>query len=182
MTFKFTCKILIPCIIAVSVTLISNFLGDWFIPADGYQNRNRENPNQKIAETAKMKKKGTIGSKSSRAFSNGDRGKNIAKKCITCHSLESGGRNKVGPNLYNVINRNRGAVLNYNYSKAMKKMRGRWEVLELYKYIKNPNKFMPGTKMSFKGIKRREDRISLILYLNQFSENPINLSNELGEE
>ena len=100
-------------------------------------------------------------------------GKKVARKCVACHTFKKGGKNKIGPNLYGVMSRNRGTVPEYNYSKALKKMGGKWNFTDMDKFLKNPKLFLPGTKMAFKGIKKPTDRAVILIYLNDFSDTPL---------
>lgn len=104
-----------------------------------------------------------------------DKGKKVAKKCVACHSFNKGGKNKVGPNLYNIMGGNKGVVPGYSYSKAIKAMGGEWGFDSMDNFLKKPKKYMPGTKMSFAGLKRSSDRAAIILYLRSFSDTPLDL-------
>ena len=109
------------------------------------------------------------------ATANVDKGKKVAKKCVACHSFESGGKNKVGPNLYNIMGGNRAGVSGFSYSSAAKTMGGKWGFEDMNAFLKKPKKFMPGTKMSFSGLKKAGDRAAVILYLRSFSDSPVTL-------
>jgi cytochrome c len=99
-------------------------------------------------------------------------GQNVAKKCATCHTFDNGGVNKVGPNLWNVVGGPHAHKQDYNYSAAMKESGGVWDYAALDKYLENPRAVVPGTKMTFAGIKKPEDRADLIAYLRTLSDNP----------
>jgi len=109
------------------------------------------------------------------ASANPDKGKKVAKKCVACHSFDNGGKNKVGPNLYNIIGRNKGQSIGYNYSSALKKVGGTWDFSSMEGFLKKPKSYLPGTKMSFAGLKKPTDRAAVILYLRNLSENPVDL-------
>ena len=109
------------------------------------------------------------------ATANVDKGKKVAKKCVACHSFESGGKNKVGPNLYNIMGKNRAGASGFAYSSAIKTMGGKWGFEDMNAFLKKPKKFMPGTKMSFSGLKKAGDRAAVILYLRSFSDSPVTL-------
>jgi cytochrome c len=102
-------------------------------------------------------------------------GKKVAKKCVSCHSFSKGGKNKVGPNLYNILGQNRAAAPGFNYSVAIKKMGGKWSFTDMDKFLANPKSFIPGTKMAFKGLKSASDRAAVILYIRSFSDTPLAL-------
>ena len=109
------------------------------------------------------------------ASANIDKGKKVAKKCVSCHTFEKSGKNKVGPNLFNIIGQTRGAVSGFAYSGAIKAMGGKWGFDDLNQFLAKPKKFMPGTKMSFAGIKKSGDRAALLLYLRSFADSPVTL-------
>lgn len=96
-----------------------------------------------------------------------DRGKLLFKKCRVCHSLEEGGKHKVGPNLFGVIGSGAGEKPGFNYSKAMKASEVVWTKDNLSAYLERPSKFMPGGTMAFVGIRKAEDRDLLIAYLEK---------------
>ena len=93
-------------------------------------------------------------------------GKKVFKKCVACHSLQEG-KNKIGPSLYNLIDRKAGLVEGYKYSKAMKNSGVVWDEESLDEFLIKPRKFIPKTKMSFRGIKNKSLRDDLIFFLKQ---------------
>ena len=102
-------------------------------------------------------------------------GKKLFKKCISCHSIVKGGKNKIGPALYNVVGRKIGGVVDYKYSKALMTYKKEWTFEELNGFLTKPAKWIKGTKMAYAGLKKEEDRASIIKYLNQNSDNPLPL-------
>ena len=102
-------------------------------------------------------------------------GEKVFKKCAACHSIVKGGKNNIGPALYNVIGRQVGAVSDYKYSKALSGYDKEWTFEELNGYLIKPTKWIKGTKMAFAGLRKEKDRASVILYLNQNSDNPLPL-------
>ena len=102
-------------------------------------------------------------------------GEKVFKKCAACHSIVKGGKNNIGPALYNVVNRQVGAVSDYKYSKALSEYGKNWTFEELNGYLIRPAKWIKGTKMAFAGLRKEKDRASVILYLNQNSDNPLPL-------
>ncbi len=102
-------------------------------------------------------------------------GEKVFKKCAACHSIVKGGKNNIGPALYNVVNRQVGLVDNYKYSKALAAYGKNWTFEELNGYLIKPAKWIKGTKMAFAGLKKEKDRASVILYLNKNSDNPLPL-------
>jgi len=98
-----------------------------------------------------------------------------AKKCAACHSLEKGGGNKVGPNLWGVVDRDRASVAGFNYSAAIKAKGGKWTYDELNQFITNPKGYIPGTAMGFAGIQKDSERADVIDYLHTLADNPVPL-------
>lgn len=100
-------------------------------------------------------------------------GTKVAKKCVTCHTFDDGGADKIGPNLYDILGQNVAANPNFNYSGALKdKAAETWGYENLNAFIAKPKDWAPGTKMSFAGIRKAGDRANLILYLRSLSGSP----------
>ena len=102
-------------------------------------------------------------------------GEKVFKKCAACHSVTQEGGNKIGPKLWNVMFRPVGSITDYKYSKAMSKYEKEWTFEELNGYLIRPAKWIKGTKMAFAGLRKESDSASVILYLNQNSDNPKSL-------
>jgi cytochrome c len=133
----------------------------------------------KIEEPArssnKTKTEGQIDISAFLALGNVEEGKKIFKKCVACHSINKEGRSKIGPALWGVTSRNSGEVDGYKYSKALKSYGKQWNFEELNGFLLKPAKWIKGNKMGFAGLKKDKDRASVILYLNENSDNPIPL-------
>ena len=99
-------------------------------------------------------------------------GEKVYKKCKACHSIKQGGGNKIGPALWNVIFRPVGSITDYKYSKALSSYDKEWTWEEMNGFLIKPSKWIPNNKMGFAGLKSEKDRASVILYLNQNSDNP----------
>ena len=106
------------------------------------------------------------------AQGNAESGAVIFKKCAACHSIDKGGRNKIGPALYNVVGRKVGGVSDYKYSKALASYGKDWTFEELNGFLEKPASYLKGTKMSYAGLRKEKDRASIIKYLNQNSDSP----------
>ena len=101
------------------------------------------------------------------------KGEKVFKKCTTCHQVGDGAKNRTGPHLNAVVGRQMGNVDGFKYSKSLLAAAqdgAIWSVENLDPYLENPKKFMPKTKMSFSGLRKADDRKSVIAYLAQFSE------------
>ena len=106
------------------------------------------------------------------ALGNAEDGKKVFKKCAACHSINADGGNKIGPKLWNVMFRPVGSVTDYKYSKALSSYGKEWSWEEMNGFLIKPAKWIKGNKMGFAGLKKEEDRASVILYLNENSDNP----------
>ena len=102
-------------------------------------------------------------------------GAKVFKKCLACHSIEKGGPNKIGPNIFGVLNRKAGSVSGYKYSKAMLAYGKVWSFEEMDGFLTKPKDWIKGTKMSFMGLKSAKDRAAVILYMNENTDNPLPL-------
>jgi cytochrome c len=92
-------------------------------------------------------------------------GKAVFNKCRACHDIGEGAKNKVGPQLNNILGRKAGTVEGFNYSDAMKNSGIVWDEASLDGYIADPKGKIPGNKMVFVGIKDEADRKNLIAFL-----------------
>jgi len=94
-----------------------------------------------------------------------ERGEKLFRRCKACHTLEDGGRNKVGPNLWALWDSKAASRDGFAYSKALIASDITWNDETIEAYIKKPKEYVPGTRMSFIGIKKEQDRADLLLYL-----------------
>ena len=100
-------------------------------------------------------------------------GEKVFKKCSACHSIKSGGGNKIGPALYNVVGRKVGALNDYKYSTALVEYKKEWNFEELNGFLLKPKSWIKGTKMAYAGLRKEKDRASVILFLNSKSDSPL---------
>jgi len=100
------------------------------------------------------------------AAANAEAGAAVFKKCTACHSAETGGPNKVGPNLAGIVGRAKAGHAGFGYSDAMKAKGGNWTLDDLASFIHSPKTFVPGTKMLFPGIADAGELGDLLAYLN----------------
>lgn len=99
------------------------------------------------------------------------RGEAQFKKCAACHTITPGGANGIGPNINGVFGKPHGHMAGFAYSDALKKVPGAWDWNSLSEWLHSPKKYAPGTKMSFAGISKPQDRADLLLYLNSQGSN-----------
>ncbi len=92
--------------------------------------------------------------------------------CIACHSFNEGGKAGLGPNLYGVVGGPHAHMVGYEYSNALKAHQGPWTYEELDKWLTNPAKYAPGTKMTFAGIPNPAVRADVIDYLHTLAASP----------
>jgi len=104
-----------------------------------------------------------------------EQGEKIFKKCGACHNYKKDGKSKIGPNLWDLINRQKASVSGFAYSKALSDYGGKWTFEELNEFLYKPKEYISGTKMNFAGLKDVEDRADLILWLRQYSDSPVPL-------
>jgi cytochrome c len=100
------------------------------------------------------------------------KGADVFKKCAACHTINQGGANGIGPNLYATLGE---AIAQgkagYEFSAALKGVGGNWDFDKMNAWLTSPRKFAPGTKMTFAGLSNPQDRANVIAYLNQQGSN-----------
>jgi cytochrome c len=109
------------------------------------------------------------------ASADADKGASVFKKCQACHTVEEGGANKVGPNLWDIVNHPVATREGFKYSSAMTEFAAGgtvWDYEHLNHFIKKPKDLVPGTAMGFAGLSKIQDRADLIAYLRSMSGNP----------
>lgn len=106
------------------------------------------------------------------ASADANAGKDRARACVTCHDFQAGGPDRIGPNLWGVVGRDIAGKPGYAYSPALAAQPGAWSYDRLFAYLASPARDVPGTKMSFAGLRRPEDRAAVIKYLATLGKSP----------
>ena len=100
-------------------------------------------------------------------------GEKASTKCKACHDFAKDGKNKIGPHLWGIVGGTHAHVADYAYSDVMKGMAGKpWTYEDFDKFLENPKAYAPGTKMSFPGLKKPEERAAMIRWLRDQSDSP----------
>ena len=165
---KLIAAVLVTVLLIFGVNKISDIIFDIEKPSvEGYKVEIKTNNS-----SSQTKKEDQIDISSLLALGDPDTGKKVYKKCAACHSINQDGANKIGPKLYNVVGRTVGSISDYKYSKALTSYGKEWTFEELNAFLIKPSTWIKGNKMGFAGLKKDEDRASVILYLNQNSDSP----------
>jgi cytochrome c len=107
------------------------------------------------------------------AGANVEAGKAIfMKQCFTCHTIDKGGPNKVGPNQWDIVGRKKASHEGFSYSSALQAKGGDWTYEDIDHMIFKPQAFARGTKMAFAGLAKAQDRADVIAYLRTMNDNP----------
>ncbi len=162
-------------LVAAWVAFGANFVGDKLIHAEpleksAYQVELPEGDS--AAEATETANAATESAIMMLASADVGRGLKVFGKCKSCHTVNEGGKNGVGPNLWNVVGRSKAAVDGFKYSGVLSEMGGEWSYENLDAFLIKPKDYAPGTKMSFNGLKKASDRAALILYLRSLSASP----------
>ncbi len=102
-------------------------------------------------------------------------GKKVWRKCKACHTINKGGKKRIGPNLWNIVGADVGAREGFKYSKGMLAFGGQWTYERLDAYLTKPRKVVKGGKMSFVGLKKPKDRANVIAFMRGMADEPLPL-------
>jgi cytochrome c len=100
------------------------------------------------------------------ASADATKGEGVFKKCAACHTITPGGANGIGPNLHGIMGKPLASVAGFAYSPDLKGKGGQWDWENMNQWLKSPKGFVPGTKMTFAGLSKPEDRANLMAYMN----------------
>ena len=179
-------KILAAIIMAILIVTLIGHAGDLLINIDhdkhhGYDDKKETAykinvPESKGGQSVITKKEEVIEPISALLMNASlDKGEKLFKKCGTCHNYAKNSASKVGPNLWNIINRPKASMDGFAYSKALTELGGNWGYEELAEFLYKPKKYVKGTKMNFAGLKKVEDRAKLVLFLREQSDDTVPL-------
>lgn len=101
-----------------------------------------------------------------------EQGQKLGKACAACHAFDKGGANKVGPGLWGVVNAEKAHHAGFSYSSALSDKGGKWTYADLNHFLWKPKDFVPGTKMTFAGLKKAEERAAVIAWLRTLADSP----------
>ena len=173
-------KILASIIMAILIVTVIGHLGDLIIDIEHHDEKETaykiEVEEVPPSDGVNKKKEEVIEPISALlASASMENGEKLFKKCATCHNYEKNGANKVGPQLWNLINRPKANVDGFAYSKALAEYGGEWGYEELAEFLYKPKKYIKGTKMNFAGLKKVKDRADIVYFLRAQSESPVPL-------
>ncbi len=172
-------KILASIIMAVLIVTLIGHIGDLIVNVEHHEQKEtayKIDVEESVGDTKAIKKEEVIEPISAiLANASLENGEKLFKKCSTCHNYEKDGANKVGPQLWNLINRPKANVDGFAYSKALAEYGGEWGYEELAEFLYKPKKYIKGTKMNFAGLKKVQDRADIVYFLREQSDNPVPL-------
>ncbi len=173
---KIAGAIFVAGIAALGISLTVNALYDPAAGGHGHEvTRGYEIEVSDIEGTAEVKEDVPVNIAAFFADASLDKGKALSKACVACHSFDKGGANKVGPNLYGIVGSPTANKSDYSYSNALASFDGQWNFQELSQFLEKPKKYVPNTKMAYAGMRKPEQRASLLLYLRSLSDVPLPL-------
>ena len=172
---KIIAAIILTIVIVLSINKLADVVYNVKVPEDATNKVAKATETKEISKDDNEKAKSGNDIKVFLDLGSIDHGKTVVKKCIGCHSVSKGGGNKIGPALWGVIGRKVGSVSGYKYSKAMGGFGKNWNFEAMNNFLIKPKDYVKGNKMAFAGISKEKDRASIILYLNEYSDNPLQL-------
>ena len=173
--FNKICGVLLTVALVVA---LSNFIGNEIFPKHhakvrAYLVPATEAESETASETEAASEEAPLGVAALLAAADPAAGAKAVKKCTACHSLDKGGKHKIGPNLWDLVDRPIASAADYSYSDALKAKSGEaWSYENLDAFLTKPKAWAPGTKMSFAGLKKPGKRADLIAHLRGLSDSP----------
>ncbi|WP_273789039.1 cytochrome c family protein [Bartonella sp. ML70XJBT] len=168
----FICACLCVLIIVVGISTLSDIVYN-HSPSAQYHHTVTKNDTFKEKQ---KKPKVTISLNSRLQQGNFENGRKIFRQCAICHTSGRNQAGRVGPVLWEIVNRPLAAAAGFAYSRALRAHSDqKWDFVTLDRYLHSPHKAFPGTIMSFRGIKNDQDRADLLLYLRSLSDHPVTI-------
>ena len=143
-------------------------LGSTILTGEYFKREAPEKGGYAVADAAPAEGGGGAEAAKPTNFAAGDvaKGAETFKKCASCHSITPGGANGIGPNLHGVMGQKHGHIAGFAYSAGLLAKPGNWDFEGMDAWLKSPKKYVEGTKMSFAGLSKPEDRADVIAYIN----------------
>ena len=168
-------KIFGAVILAALTVLVFRFIGDGLVKPKPYDAAKfkiaaASSASKPVAKEAPIEPIGPL-----LASASAEKGAVGFKKCAACHTSAKGDKNKLGPNLWNIVNAPRAGQTGFKYSDGMKEKTGNWNFESLNAFLVKPKVYLPRTKMAFGGIKKAKQRADLIVYLRSLADSPAKL-------
>ncbi len=172
-------KVVAAVLVAGLVSMVTGNLADILYkpnlnPTRGYKIDVSENSSSRNSSSAPIEVTVDVIELLSKASA--ENGAILVKKCAVCHDFNKDGPNRIGPNLWNIVENKKAHHSDYTYSKALAGKGGTWTYEDLFHMIQRPAEFIPGTKMNFIGFKKPQDVADVIAYLRSLSDNPVPLT------
>jgi cytochrome c len=170
-------KIIAAVLVALLIAMLSSFISRKIVSPEAPEKNAYvvEGVGQPVAATTTAAPAGPAPIGPLLAKASIDAGQKTARVCGTCHTFGKGEPAKIGPNLYGVVGGPHAHMQGFDYSDAMKAMKGDWTFDELNAFLFSPRDHIPGTKMTFAGIKNDSDRANVIAWLNAQADKPLPL-------
>jgi len=165
-------KIAASVLVSGIIALVGSIVAEHLFDQSGHTSEGTKIATNAPAQGTQTENKGPESIIPLLAAADASAGKDVFKKCVSCHTSEKDGPHRVGPNLWNVVGEKIGAKPGYSYSKAMAEHGGQWDYNALGDYLYKPNAYVKGTKMTFVGISNTKERANLIAYLRTLSDKP----------
>ncbi len=165
---KIAASILLASLIAMMVGFITNILYKPVLHPDPRGYKVEVTDDSSNAPDAKVVTETPVNIEELMKTANAEAGREIAKKCSVCHSLDKSKVNKVGPHLWNIVGTEKAKAENYKYSSALSSKGGIWDEESLFHFLHKPSQYIPGTKMSFAGLNKPQDIANVIMFLKTF--------------
>lgn len=165
-------KLFAALLVAGITAMLSGFVADIFVHPHEIEKDAVSIDGAALASTGPAKKAGPDPVLALLAEADIARGAKLSKACAACHSFDQGGVNKVGPNLWNIVNKAKGSQAGFSYSSAITETGGSWDYDALNHFLYKPKAYISGTKMNYAGLKKTEDRAAMIAWLRTLSTSP----------